>query len=210
MARDAHRSSPPTTGSPACTAGSCRTRTRRPRAVLPRLPLRAEPRVQRLDAGASSRFEVDALLERQLCDARAAVGGVPVRRRHRHERGSGVVAPGPPRGPRIVLRARGSRLPLAHVLRRRLRCGGSSTRAPRPSARTSTSAESRRRSGKQAPATRKARSTWLWRPEQRRWIPYAAVYELAKFAGLQLGRRHRVLPAALKRRLSAYPDYWTS
>ena len=26
---------------------------------------------------------------------------------------------------------------------------------------------------------------------QRRWIPYAAVYELAKFAGLQLGRRHR-------------------
>jgi rhamnosyltransferase len=51
---------------------------------------------------------------------------------------------------------------------------------------------------------------WLWTTGQRRWIPYAAVYELAKFAGLQLGRRHRVLPAALRRRLSAYPDYWTS
>ena len=51
---------------------------------------------------------------------------------------------------------------------------------------------------------------WLWKTGQRRWIPYAAVYELAKFAGLQLGRRHRLLPAALKRRLSAYPDYWNS
>jgi len=51
---------------------------------------------------------------------------------------------------------------------------------------------------------------WLWTTGQRRWIPYAAVYELAKFAGLQLGRRHHVLPAALRRRLSAYPDHWTS
>jgi glycosyltransferase involved in cell wall biosynthesis len=51
---------------------------------------------------------------------------------------------------------------------------------------------------------------WLWTTGQRRWIPYAAVYELAKFAGLQLGRRHRILPAALRRRLSAYPDYWIS
>lgn len=30
---------------------------------------------------------------------------------------------------------------------------------------------------------------WLWRTGQRRWIPYATVYELAKLAGLQLGRR---------------------
>ena len=49
---------------------------------------------------------------------------------------------------------------------------------------------------------------WLWGTGQRRWIPYAAVYELAKFAGLQLGRRHRLLPKALKSRLSAYPDHW--
>ena len=49
---------------------------------------------------------------------------------------------------------------------------------------------------------------WLWTTGQRRWIPYAAVYELAKFAGLQLGRRHRLLPTALKSRISAYPEHW--
>jgi GT2 family glycosyltransferase len=47
--------------------------------------------------------------------------------------------------------------------------------------------------------------SWLWTTGQRRWIPYAAVYELAKFTGLQLGRRHRLLPAAIKSRLSQYP-----
>jgi rhamnosyltransferase len=49
---------------------------------------------------------------------------------------------------------------------------------------------------------------WLWATGQRRWIPYTAFYELAKFGGLQLGRRHRVLPRALKIRLSDYPEYW--
>jgi rhamnosyltransferase len=49
---------------------------------------------------------------------------------------------------------------------------------------------------------------WLWTTGQRRWIPYTAVYELAKFAGLQLGRRHRLLPRALKSRMSAYPEHW--
>jgi len=49
---------------------------------------------------------------------------------------------------------------------------------------------------------------WLWRNGHRRWIPYAAVYELAKFAGLQLGARHRRLPLGLKRRLSAHPSFW--
>jgi rhamnosyltransferase len=49
---------------------------------------------------------------------------------------------------------------------------------------------------------------WLWRTGQRRWIPYAAVYELAKFAGLQLGRRHRLLPRVVKTRMSAHPTYW--
>jgi rhamnosyltransferase len=49
---------------------------------------------------------------------------------------------------------------------------------------------------------------WLARTGRRRWIPYAAVYELAKFLGLQLGARHKRLPLWAKRRLSFYPDYW--
>lgn len=49
---------------------------------------------------------------------------------------------------------------------------------------------------------------WLWQTGQRRWLPYTACYELAKFTGLQLGRRHRWLPVWLKRRLSALPAYW--
>jgi rhamnosyltransferase len=49
---------------------------------------------------------------------------------------------------------------------------------------------------------------WLWETGQRRWIPYAAVYELAKFAGMQLGRRQRHLPLPLKRRFSALSSYW--
>jgi rhamnosyltransferase len=36
---------------------------------------------------------------------------------------------------------------------------------------------------------------WLSQTGQRRWIPYTAAYELAKFAGLQLGAHHRRLPA---------------
>jgi rhamnosyltransferase len=50
---------------------------------------------------------------------------------------------------------------------------------------------------------------WLWRSGHGRWIPYAGVYELAKFAGLQLGARHRRLPHALKVRFSGVPAYWT-
>jgi glycosyltransferase involved in cell wall biosynthesis len=49
---------------------------------------------------------------------------------------------------------------------------------------------------------------WLWRTGKRRWIPYSVVYELAKFTGLQLGRRHHLLPVAVKRRLSSLPAYW--
>jgi rhamnosyltransferase len=49
---------------------------------------------------------------------------------------------------------------------------------------------------------------WLWDTGQRRWIPYAAAYELAKFTGMQLGRRHRRLPLPLKRRLSALQSFW--
>lgn len=50
--------------------------------------------------------------------------------------------------------------------------------------------------------------TWLWRTGQKRWLPYAAVYEFAKFGGLQLGVRERHLPLALKRRLSGLPGHW--
>jgi len=49
---------------------------------------------------------------------------------------------------------------------------------------------------------------WLWSTGQRRWIPYTAVYELGKFAGLQLGARHRLLPRALKRRWTRYPGWF--
>lgn len=45
---------------------------------------------------------------------------------------------------------------------------------------------------------------WLWRSGQRRWIPYTVVYELGKFAGLQLGLRHDRLPRGLVRRLGSY------
>jgi rhamnosyltransferase len=33
--------------------------------------------------------------------------------------------------------------------------------------------------------------SWLWRTGRRRWIPYAAVYVLAKLTGLQLGLRKK-------------------
>lgn len=46
---------------------------------------------------------------------------------------------------------------------------------------------------------------WLWETGQRRWVPYVVAYETAKFAGLQLGRRHRHLPSGVKRRLSGIP-----
>ena len=49
---------------------------------------------------------------------------------------------------------------------------------------------------------------WLVRSRNARWIPYACVYETAKFAGLQLGRHHRRLPPRLRRRLSAHRGWW--
>jgi rhamnosyltransferase len=61
-----------------------------------------------------------------------------------------------------------------------------------------------------ASAARYAREEILWlaRGGRRRWIPYAALYESAKFAGLILGANHRRLPATMKRRLSALPSHW--
>jgi rhamnosyltransferase len=61
-----------------------------------------------------------------------------------------------------------------------------------------------------ASALRYAREevVWLARGGQRRWIPYAAVYESAKLAGLVLGANHRRLPTRVKRRFSALPSHW--
>jgi glycosyltransferase involved in cell wall biosynthesis len=61
-----------------------------------------------------------------------------------------------------------------------------------------------------ASAVRYAREEILWlaREGRRRWIPYAALYESAKFAGLVLGANHRRLPATVKRRFSALPSHW--
>jgi len=50
---------------------------------------------------------------------------------------------------------------------------------------------------------------WLWQSGHAHWTPYAGVYELAKFVGLQLGARHGKLPTNVKRRLSASPAYWS-
>jgi glycosyltransferase involved in cell wall biosynthesis len=50
---------------------------------------------------------------------------------------------------------------------------------------------------------------WLVRSGHARWIPYTCVYELAKFAGLQLGVRHEHLPMWLKRRWTSYPSWFT-
>jgi rhamnosyltransferase len=50
--------------------------------------------------------------------------------------------------------------------------------------------------------------SWLWHTGQRRWIPYAAVYEATKMLGLIAGTRHDHIPIGLKRRLSAMPSYW--
>ncbi len=49
---------------------------------------------------------------------------------------------------------------------------------------------------------------WLRETGRLHWVPYAMAYEGAKYAGLQLGRRHRLLPASLKRRLSNMPTLW--
>lgn len=72
--------------------------------------------------------------------------------------------------------------------------------AERPSARALRAAALRYARGELA---------WLVRTRQAHWIPYAAVYELAKLAGLALGARHERLPRPLVRRLSASPGWWT-
>ena len=89
---------------------------------------------------------------------------------------------------------------LTSAFRRFFDSGASARRAYVSEARTSRVAL--RRAG-----VRYARGeiAWLWRTGRRRWLPYAAVYESAKFAGLQLGLRHERLPPSVKRRLSGLP-----
>jgi rhamnosyltransferase len=50
---------------------------------------------------------------------------------------------------------------------------------------------------------------WLVETGNARWIPYTCVYELAKFAGIQLGVRHERLPLWLKTRWTRYPGWFT-
>ena len=51
---------------------------------------------------------------------------------------------------------------------------------------------------------------WLWRHRQLRWLPYCALYEGAKFIGLQLGVRHELIPRSLRPRLSGSKAYWAT
>ncbi len=60
-------------------------------------------------------LRADAVLERELGDPAADLGGVPVRRRRRDERGPGVVAADAPRGAHDRLRAARRCPPLARV-----------------------------------------------------------------------------------------------
>ena len=163
------------------------------------------PRVQRLGDGRGADVRVDALLERQRRDPAAGPRAIPVPRRPDDERGPGVVAARPPRGPRAGLRARRGGEPLARVHGAVRRSAASSTPASPPSTPTSRATSRVRRSV--APAARYAREelAWLWRTGQPHWIPYTVVYELAKFAGLQLGLRHDRLPRRLVSRLSGLP-----
>jgi rhamnosyltransferase len=49
---------------------------------------------------------------------------------------------------------------------------------------------------------------WLWKTGRRRWLPYAALYEVTKMVGLVAGANHQRLPVSIKRRLSAAPSHW--
>lgn len=65
-------------------------------------------------------------------------------------------------------------------------------------------AESRKALRRAGSRYARAELAWLWHTGRAGWIPYTVVYELAKFAGLQLGLRHGRLPRRLRRRLSSY------
>jgi len=41
-----------------------------------------------------------------------------------------------------------------------------------------------------------------------KWLPYALLYDMAKFFGVSLGRKEKYLPLSVKRRLSLHSYYW--
>ena len=55
----------------------------------------------------------------------------------------------------------------------------------------------------------KGETRWLVKSGNARWLPYAAVYEVAKFVGLQMGANHRRLPRSLVLRCTALPGFWS-
>jgi len=42
-----------------------------------------------------------------------------------------------------------------------------------------------------------------------KWLPYALLYDMAKFFGVSLGKKEKHLPLSLKRRLSLHSYYWS-
>jgi rhamnosyltransferase len=92
---------------------------------------------------------------------------------------------------------------LAGAFRRFFDSGASSERAYMAGAQ-----ESRRALRAAALAYGRGEVAWLWRTGQRRWIPYAALYESTKMVGLLCGANHARIPRGLKRRMSALPSYW--
>ena len=150
----------------------------------------------------------DPLLQRELRNPARRSGSVPVRGRSVLRGGSGLVAARPARRLRDPIRA--ARRPSGTRTPTRLRTlsSVSSTRAPPPSAASSPAASLARSFEREARRYAREELAWLARTGRRRWIPYAAVYELGKFAGVQLGARHRRLPLWLKQRCSFFPAYW--
>ncbi len=197
-----------TTRSPASTVGSCHTRT-------PDLPSSTSSTSSTgPTAGAAPRsrsraqLRGDALLERELRSHAPHLGGIPVRGRHRDERGPGMVTPHPSRGTRDRVRARGCRLPLAHVLGRR--CDAPVLRLGRVRG-----AIVRRRRGVQGGVVegrrrlRAGRGCVALETGQRRWIPYAAVYEVAKFRASSSGDAIGFSPWRSSLGSARIPTHWT-
>ncbi len=92
---------------------------------------------------------------------------------------------------------------LAGAFRRFFDSGASSDRAYMAGAQ-----ESKRALRAAAIAYARGEVGWLWRTGQRRWIPYAGLYESTKMVGLLCGANHARIPLRLKRRMSALPSYW--
>lgn len=42
----------------------------------------------------------------------------------------------------------------------------------------------------------------------KKWVPYALVYDFARFAGFGLGRNYKRIPGPLRRRVSKHKDWW--